>query len=110
VPRVLNLREVKSNRRLYAYLVLYRFQRMQVKSGEQLDAPTWNTVFFDVPYSLVEIYIPYKLQPLSSMMKMEAVGSSETSSHLYQTARHHFPYASAAVVTAIRTSSHAATS
>jgi hypothetical protein len=65
--------------------------------GGPLDAPTGNTVFFDVPYSLVEIYIPYKLQPLSSKMKMEAVDSSETSSHLYQTSRHHFPYGIATV-------------
>jgi len=76
---------------------------MQVKSGELLDAPTGNTVLFNVSYSLVEIYIPYKLLPLSSKMKMEEVGSSETSSRLYQTARHHFPYDIAAVVTAILT-------
>ena len=81
---MLNLRWVKSNSQLYAVasLVLYRFQRMPAKSGGPLDAATRNSVFFDVSYSLVEISTPYELQPLSSKVKMEAVGSSETSSFI----------------------------
>ena len=51
---------------------------MQVKSDGPLDAATRKTVFFDVSYSLVEISTPYRLQPLSSKVKVEAVGSSET--------------------------------
>jgi hypothetical protein len=64
--------------------------------GGPLDAPTVNPFFFDMPYILVESYIPYKRQPLSSKTKMETVGSSETSSHLYQTSRNHFAYGIAA--------------
>ena len=92
------------------HIYIYDISRLRVKAGRTLDAPTRNTVFFDMPYSLVEIYVPYKLQPLSWKMKAEAVCSSETSSHLYQTARHHFPYDIAAVVMAIRTFTHAAAS
>ena len=55
---------------------------MQVRSGGPLDAATSNTVFFVVSYILVEVSTPYKLQPLSSKVKVEAVGPSEASSFI----------------------------
>ena len=106
MPQVLNLHEVNSNSQLHAVacLVMYRFRSMQIKPSGQLDSCTGDTVFCGVPYIVVEIYIPYQIQPLSSNMKMEEVGPSETSSHLYQTAQRHFPYDIAAVYTTITTS------